>query len=66
MSATPSNKKLYARIRKEDTLIQEHFEAVKDSDWPYEIRRLLEKAIKIERKEQEMFEQMRRQAQQDS
>lgn len=50
--------KLFARIRKDDTLIKEHFEQVKDSDHSYEVRRLLEKAIRIERKEKEILETM--------
>lgn len=45
--------RLTARIRKEDELIKEHFSGIKDSDYPYEIRRLVEKAILIERKEKE-------------
>lgn len=48
--------KLIARIRKEDNLIKEHFSKVKDSDYPYEIRRLIEKAIVIEQKEKEFIE----------
>lgn len=46
--------KLVARIRKDDHLIREHFDKIKTSDHPYEIRRLLEKAIKIEQEEQEL------------
>lgn len=48
--------RLYARIRKGDDLLREHFSTIKESDHSYEVRRLLEKAIKIERKEQEMIE----------
>jgi hypothetical protein len=48
--------RLYARIREDDDIIREHFELVKQSDHPYEVRRLLEKAILIERKEKEILE----------
>ncbi|KAF2421668.1 MULTISPECIES: hypothetical protein [Bacillus subtilis group] len=48
--------RLYARIRKGDDLLREHFSQVKESDHAYEVRRLLEKAIKIERKQKEMIE----------
>lgn len=48
--------RLYARIREEDTLIREHFSKIKQSDHAYEVRRLLEKAIKIEQKEKEILE----------
>lgn len=58
--------RLYARIRKDDDIIREHFEEVKESDHPYEVRRLLEKAIKIERKEKEILENIKIQAGQDS
>jgi hypothetical protein len=45
---------LTARIRKDDELLREYFSKIKQSDWPYEIRRLLEKAIEIEKKEKEI------------
>lgn len=48
--------RLYARIREDDDIIREHFAEVKQSDHPYEVRRLLEKAIKIERKEKEILD----------
>lgn len=48
--------RLFARIRKSDDLLREHFENIKDGDRAYEIRRLLEKAIKIEREEQQNYE----------
>jgi hypothetical protein len=47
--------RLYARIRNGDDVIRNHFESVKQSDHPYEVRRLLEKAILIERKEKEIL-----------
>lgn len=47
---------LNARIRQDDIVIREHFSKIKDSDYPYEIRRLIEKAILIERKEKEFTE----------
>ncbi len=47
---------LNARIRQDDTIIREHFSQIKDGDYPYEIRRLIEKAILIERKEKEFTE----------
>jgi hypothetical protein len=53
------NDRLFARIRRDDDLIKEHFETVKRGDRAYEIRRLLEKAIKIERKEKESLKQYR-------
>jgi hypothetical protein len=58
--------KLYARIRKDDVILREHFDSVKQSDHPYEVRRLLEKAIKIERKEKEILEGIEIQVGQDS
>lgn len=58
--------RLYARIRKDDDIIREHFEGIKSSDHPYEVRRLLEKAIKIERKEKEILEGIEIQVGQDS
>lgn len=57
---------LQARIRKDDTIIREHFESVKKADHPYEMRRLLEKAILMERKEKELLEEMQKQPEQDS
>lgn len=51
---------LVARIRKDDDLLREYFSNIKQSDWPYEIRRLLEKAIKIERKEKEIVEKVKK------
>jgi hypothetical protein len=47
---------LYARIRKEDDVLREHFSNVKKADHAFEVRRLLEKAILIERKEQEILQ----------
>jgi hypothetical protein len=58
--------KVQARIREDDTIIREHFEEVKKSDHPYEVRRLLEKAILIERKEKEILEEIQKQTGQDS
>lgn len=58
--------RLYARIRKDDDIIREYFEEIKASDHPYEVRRLLEKAIKIERKEKEILEGAKIQVGQDS
>jgi hypothetical protein len=58
--------RLYARIRKDDIEIREHFENVKESDYAHEVRRLLEKAIRIERKEQEILEGKEIQERQDS
>ncbi len=58
--------RLYARIRKDDKLIREHFDEVKQSDHPYEVRRLIEKAIKIERKEKEILERAEISVEQDS
>lgn len=37
--------RLFARVRKNDDVLREHFEKIKDGDRAYEIRRLLEKAI---------------------
>lgn len=48
--------RLVARIRKEDNVLREHFSTIKESDYPYEIRRLLEKAILIERKNEENYD----------
>lgn len=53
------NDRLYARIRKSDDLLREHFKNIKDGDRAYEIRRLLEKAIKIEREEQKYYEKIK-------
>lgn len=53
------NKMLVARIRKDDHLLREYFSKIKPSDHAYEIRRLLEKAIKIEQKEKEMIQQLK-------
>ncbi|MFE9081989.1 hypothetical protein [Bacillus mobilis] len=58
--------KLVARIRKDDHLIREHFNKIKTSDHPYEIRRLLEKAIKIEQEEQELIEKVKKQLELDA
>jgi hypothetical protein len=58
--------RLYARIRNDDHIIREHFADVKESDHPYEVRRLLEKAIKIERKEKEILDGVDIQIGQDS
>lgn len=57
---------LYARIREEDKLIREHFSKIKEGDYSYEIRRLLEKAIKIEQKEKKILKEMENQMEQDS
>ncbi len=48
--------KIQARIRDDDDIIREHFLSVKKSDHPYEVRRLLEKAILMERKEKQILE----------
>lgn len=61
-----ATEKLYARIRKDDDIIREHFETVKQSDHPYEVRRLIEKAIIIERKEKEILEGIEIHTEQDS
>ncbi|HFF1838887.1 hypothetical protein P4388_32005 [Bacillus thuringiensis] len=53
--------KLVARIRKDDHILREHFDKIKSSDHPYEIRRLLEKAIKMEKEEQELIEKAKKQ-----
>jgi|GEM_PF-6068331 len=58
--------RLYARIREDDVIIREHFANIKPSDHPYEIRRLLEKAILIERKEKEILEKVEIRIGQDS
>lgn len=58
--------RLFARIRNDDEVIREHFEKVKDADHPYEVRRLLEKAILIERKEKEILEEAEIRSRQDS
>lgn len=58
--------RLYARIREDDTVIREHFKKVKSSDHSYEVRRLLEKAIEIERKEKEILDGIDIQIGQDS
>lgn len=50
------NDRLFARIRQSDTILKEHFEFIKKGDRAHEIRRLLEKAIVIERKEKEILE----------
>lgn len=47
--------KLQARIRQDDEVIRDHFKKIKKSDHPYELRRLVEKAILIERKEEELL-----------
>ena len=52
-TATTSSDRLFARIRKSDDVLREHFESIKDGDRAYEIRRLLEKAILQEREEKE-------------
>lgn len=48
--------RLTARIRKDDVLLKEHFEHIKESDHAYEVRRLLEKAIEIEQEEKKLNE----------
>lgn len=58
--------RLQARVRSEDNIIREHFSKFKKSDHAYETRRLVEKAIKIERKEKEMLERIQKQTGQDS
>lgn len=58
--------RLYARIRKGDDLLRDHFSKIKESDHSYEVRRLLEKAIKIERKQKEMIEDEEIHAKHDS
>lgn len=52
----PSDKanRLFARIRKGDDLLRGHFSDVKEGDRAYEIRRLLEKAIKVEQDEENL------------
>lgn len=55
-----------ARLRKEDNLLREHFSKVKSSDQAYEVRRLLEKAIKMERKEQEILQKALESQKQDT
>lgn len=47
---------LYARVRKDDDLLREYFSNIKKADRPYEVRRLLEKSIKLEQKQQEIIE----------
>jgi hypothetical protein len=56
MSSSASKMVLVARIRKDDDLLREYFSKIKPSDWSYEIRRLLEKAILIEQREKEAME----------
>jgi len=51
---------LYARIRKDDTLIRDHFDQVKSSDWAYEIRRLIEIGIKEDKKQKELLENIKK------
>lgn len=58
--------KVQARLRADDQIIKEHFQEVKKSDHAYEVRRLLEKAILMERKEKEILEELQKQAGQDS
>lgn len=58
--------RLYARIRKDDNIIREHFDTIKVSDHPYELRRLVEKAILIEKKEKEILENAQNQVGQDA
>ena len=57
--------RVFARIRKDDTIIKEHFENIKDSDTSYEVRRLLEKAILIERKEKQVIENISKNVKQE-
>lgn len=57
--------RLQARVREDDTLIREHFAGVKKSDHAHELRRLVEKAIAIERKEKELLEEAKKQKEQD-
>jgi hypothetical protein len=47
---------LQARLRKDDILLKKYFSKIKKGDWPYEIRRLLEKSIKTEQKEKQLLE----------
>jgi hypothetical protein len=58
--------KLQARIRQDDKIIREHFSNIKKSDHPYELRRLVEKAIVSEQKEKELLEEVQKQHEQDS
>lgn len=58
--------KLVARIRKDDNVIREHFDNIKPSDHPYELRRLVEKAIKIEQEEKELIEKAKKQLELDA
>lgn len=46
---------LYARIRKDDHAIREHFNKVKNSDWAYEIRRLIEMGIAEEERQKNLL-----------
>lgn len=43
--------RLYARIRKHDDILREHFSKINNGDRAYEIRRLLNKAILAERED---------------
>lgn len=58
--------RLYTTIRADDDILRKHFDEVKKADIPYEMRRLMEKAIKIERKEQQIREEMELHKEQDS
>lgn len=55
-----NNLVLFARIRQNDDLLREYFTKIKPNDRAYEIRRLLEKAIKIEQEEKRMIEELRK------
>ncbi|MBR2246156.1 hypothetical protein [Oceanobacillus profundus] len=50
---------LVARIRKDDHILRDYFNDIKQSDRAYEVRRLLEKAIIIEQKEKEEIRKLK-------
>ncbi|WP_169794182.1 hypothetical protein [Alicyclobacillus shizuokensis] len=50
--------KIHVRLREEDTLLREHFSKIKKGDHSHEARRLMEKALLIEKKEQEALKQL--------
>lgn len=54
------NQMLVARIRKNDDVLRDYFNEIKPNDRAYEIRRLLEKAIKSEKEEQSYIEQLKK------
>lgn len=56
---------LVARIRQNDDLLREHFSEIKPNDRAYEIRRLLEKAIKIEQEDQQLIEKLKKETRMD-